>query len=128
MKSFTWAAALLFCVGLVGGCQGNKPPAPEPDVMPTSERVAAARERLTSQGMLVGTVDAVVDSAARVSGLDPKSVDPTEDLSFVDVQTERVVNIGRVRRTPTDQGALVVEASSYGERGPRVGDLVVKLK
>jgi hypothetical protein len=95
--------------------------------MPAPDRIAAAKERLTSQGMMVGTVDAVVDSAARVSGLDPKSVTPTDDLSFIDVQTERVVNIGRARNT-TDQGALVVEAGSYGERAPRVGDLVVKLK
>src|SRR5690349_20034862 len=58
MKSFTWAAALLFCVGLFGGCSSNKPPAPEPDVMPAPDRIAAAKERLTSQGMMVGTVDA----------------------------------------------------------------------
>jgi hypothetical protein len=127
MRSIRWTTALLLCVGLFGGCQPNKHPAPEPDAVPAPDVVAAAKARLEAQGMVVGTVDAVADSKARVSGIDQKSVSPTDVLSFIDPQSDRVVNNGTLRMT-TDAGAIVVEAGPYGERAPRVGDLVVKLK
>jgi hypothetical protein len=128
MKSIDWAAALLLAVGLIGGCQPNKAAtATDADSMPAPDRIAAAKAQLSSQGMIVGTVDAVSDSAAHVTGIDPKSVTPADVLSFIDVQSNRVVANGHLRTT-TDIGALVVQTDSQAERAPRVGDLCVKVK
>lgn len=130
MHSIRWAAALCFAVAttLVAGCQSRPAPtATSADTLPAADRVASAKASLVAQGVAVGEVDAVQDSFAHVSGLDPKAVTPADDVSFIDVQTGRVVNIGRLRST-TDKGALVIEAGSFGERAPRVGDLAAKLK
>jgi hypothetical protein len=130
MHSIRWAAALCLTVGttLLGGCQNKPAPAPEPvAATPAPDRIAAAKATLVAQGVAVGEVDAASDSYARVTGLDSKVVTPADDISFIDVATGRVVNIGRLHGT-TDQGALLIKAGSFGERAPRIGDLAAKLK
>jgi hypothetical protein len=129
MIAFRWAAACTLAFALIGGCQTKKAPEPAAEVAPaTPEKTAAAKARYMAKGdMLVGEVDAAKDGYAAVSGIDPKAVTKGDVLSFIDVDRNSVINHGTFSEVGLS-GRIVVEYDPAGERAPRPGDVVVKVK
>jgi hypothetical protein len=72
-------------------------------------------------------VDAAKEGFAAVSGIDPKAVTKDDIFSFIDVDTNTVVNHGTLAEVGLS-GRLVIRYSSSEQRDPRVGDLCVKPK
>jgi hypothetical protein len=94
----------------------------------TPEQTDAAKARYAARGdLLVGVVDAAKEGFAAVSGIDPKAVTKDDIFSFIDVDTNTVVNHGTLAEMGLS-GRLVIRYSSSEQRDPRVGDLCVKPK
>jgi hypothetical protein len=115
---------------LVAGCQpahkaSETSSAP---MMATPEQTAAAQARYAARGdLLVGVVDAAHDGFAAVSGIDPKAVKKDDMFTFIDVDTNAIVDHGTLAEVGLS-GRLVIRYSSQEQRAPRQGDLCVKPK
>ena len=130
MRSHRWTAGCIVSLALVAGCQPtHKEPETTATVVPaTPEKTAAAKAREAAKGdRLVGEVDAAKDGYAAVSGIDPKSVTKDDVLSFVDVDSNKVINHGTLSEVGLS-GRLVVKYAPDEERAPQKGDLCIKLK
>jgi hypothetical protein len=128
MIASRWAAACTLAVALAGGCQNKTtPPATTDAGMASPEKISAAKASYSAQGMLAGEVEMVRDNLAAVMGIPASSVTKQDVLSFIDVESNRVINHGTlVEAKPS--GRLIVECDPQGDRLPRQGDLVVKVK
>lgn len=129
MNLVRWAAACTLGIALIGGCQPKKAPEVATEAGPVApEKTAAAKAKYMAKGdMLVGEVDAAKDGYAAVSGIDSKAVKTGDVLSFIDVDSNSVINHGTFKEVGLS-GRIVVEYDSGGARAPRQGDLCVKLK
>jgi hypothetical protein len=97
-------------------------------MMPSADRIAAAKARYAAQGdVLVGMVEAANDKYAAVSGIDPKSLKKDDVLHFIDVEANQEVCQGVVHDVSA-AGRLIVDYDKAGTRAPREGDLCVKIK
>jgi hypothetical protein len=129
--SFAFTLVVALCGA--GGCENKKKeveaPAPVEPTTPAVDRVAAAQARYNARpGTLAGVVDAAQDPYAVVSGIDPKSITREDVLSFIDVDTNQVINHG-LMDSPSAGGRIYVKYDTQGEvRAPRQGDLCVRMK
>jgi hypothetical protein len=132
MIALRWAAASTLALALLPGCTTPPKPEPAPPAGPTTaspDRVAALRATyLAVPGTLAGVVEAASDKYVAVSGIEPSAVTKQDVLTFIDVETNQVINHGTLHEV-TAAGRLVVEFDTQGEsRAPRIGDLCVRLK
>jgi hypothetical protein len=129
MNSAHWSAGCILSLALVAGCQpAHKAPETATPMMATPEQTAAAKARYLAKGdMLVGEVDAAKEGFAAVSGIDPKVVTKDDIFSFIDADTNSVINHGTLAEVGLS-GRLVIHYSDGEQRAPRVGDLCVKPK
>src|SRR5258705_3256938 len=130
MISLRWAAACMLAFALIGGCQNTKKE-PETAAMPSPaapEKTAAAKAKYAAKGdMLVGEVDAAKDGYAAVSGIDPKVLTKRDVVTFIDVESNQIINNGTFSEVGLS-GRIIVEYGKSGQRAPQQGDLCVKPK
>jgi hypothetical protein len=130
MNPVRWSAGCILSLALIAGCQPSHkaPETANTPMMATPEQTAAAKARYIAKGdMLVGEVDAAKEGFAAVSGIDPKLVTKDDRFSFIDVDTNSVINHGTLAEVGLS-GRLVIRYSTGEQRAPRVGDLCVKPK
>jgi hypothetical protein len=128
MKVTVCAAALLV-VGALAGCQqtddaSQTPPPPTPQ---TLDKVQDAYEQQAPDMPVGRVVDVVGD--VRLAAVDhvsqAQNLKEGDNVTFVDAQGH-IINHGRVVRI--NDTFVDVRYESAGERAPRPGDLMVKVK
>ena len=122
------AAAASLALAVLAGCQPHTPPPAAQPGAPSAERVAAARAAYAAKGdMLVGQVDDANERFAAVSGIDTAAVKKGDAFTFIDINSNAVINTGTLDDTSA-AGRLIIRYDGTGQRAPRSGDLCVKTK
>lgn len=124
--------ALVMCVGILGGCHFKQPPPPPPPAPATADMLQSMREsyQRVDPSARVGMVSAV-DSATRLAAVKDLPVQDFREgnaVTFVDSQ-QQVIGQGRVVNVAGDTVYVRYEpATGPGQRAPKAGDIMVRVK